>query len=341
MANGSRPQPRIVLSEPTLFGNDAAEDERDDIFYSYAFERPELVPFADPSRTIAIARAYKGEGKSALLRLSTRKVRQDGKRNGKPIIVSKTADELAPEVAKDDYASWVRAWKASIVGVFAAEIGAEIGVAWTDDSMALVEESEKRGRRPRTILSAILDRFKLPEVSLGDAKVSLPERRVLGTTNPEEAVKRWLKEKKKLWLFVDDVDKNFANTTFWRTRVGSFFDACRALYAMPELRVRTTVRPNVWKIVKREFESLSHVEQYVIDLTWSAEDARTLIAKRVEGYLRRTGQWRATRRLCAGRHPLGRRPPSDLRSNRRCVGVGGNVPLISCCTLSLCTGRAG
>lgn len=285
--------PRIVLSDPTLFGNDAAEDERDEVFYSYAFERPELGPFVDSSRTIAIARAYKGEGKSALLRLSIREVKRgNGKRNGKPIIISKTADELAPEVSRDDYASWVRAWKASIVGVFAAEIGAEIGVAWTDDTMALVEESEKRGRRPRTLVSAILDRLKLPELSLNGAKVTVPERRVLGTVNPEEAIKRWLKEKKKLWLFVDDVDKNFANTALWRMRVAAFFDACRALCnAMPELRVRTTVRPNVWTIVKREFESLSHVEQYTVDLTWSANDARTLIAKRIEGYLRRTSQW--------------------------------------------------
>jgi len=34
--------------------------------------------------------------------------------------------QAAPSL-QDDYASWVRAWKASVVGVFAAEIGSEIG----------------------------------------------------------------------------------------------------------------------------------------------------------------------------------------------------------------------
>ncbi|HWL03239.1 MAG TPA: hypothetical protein VNQ52_12830, partial [Microbacteriaceae bacterium] len=78
----------------------------------------------------------------------------------------------------------------------------------------------------------------------------------------------------------------------WKTRVASFFDACRALVnALPELRVRTVVRPNVWTLIKREFESLSHVEQYVVNLSWSVDDARQLLAKRIEAYLRRTNQW--------------------------------------------------
>lgn len=64
----------IRLTDPHLFGNDAAEDEDAEIFASYALERPELGDFTSPSRRICIARAYKGEGKSALLRLSARQI---------------------------------------------------------------------------------------------------------------------------------------------------------------------------------------------------------------------------------------------------------------------------
>jgi hypothetical protein len=296
MADASKlSQPKIVLTDPILFGNEAAEDEREDVFYSYALERTELAHFADPERRLAVARAYKGEGKSALLRLTSRKIAQG---NRQPIIIiTRTADELAPEVPKDDYAIWVRAWKAAIVHVFAVEIGTQIGVAWTDDTMALVEESEKAGFRGRTIISAILDRLDLPEVSLGPAKVKGPQRKVLGTTNPGEAVKRWLKEKHELWLFVDDIDKNFTNTPSWKMKVASFFDACRALVnAIPELRIRSVVRPNVWTLIKRDFESLSHVEQYLVNLAWGVDDARHLLAKRIEAYLRRTGQWETAAR---------------------------------------------
>lgn len=290
-------KPKIVLSDPSLFGNDAAEDEADEIFYSYVVERPELEAFTDPTRKLCIVHAYKGEGKSALLRLAAHRVGE-----GEHIVnVARKADDLAPDLAGDDHGAWVRAWKANIVTALAVEIGATIGIAWSDDAMSLVEESEKRGWRRRSILSSILDRLKLSETSVGDVKVSLPERKVLGAVNPEATVRRWVKGGPQLWLFVDDVDKNFANTGWWKHRVSAFFDACRSLnQAIPELRIRAIVRPNVWTILKREFESLSHVEQYLVNLTWSLEDARHLLAKRIEGYLRRTDQWDSLSRTLRG-----------------------------------------
>lgn len=290
-------QPKIVLSEPSLFGNDAAEDEADEIFHSYVVERPELDTFTDPARRLAVVHAYKGEGKSALLRLAAYRIG-----SGDHIVnVSRKADDLAPDVAGDDHGAWVRAWKANIVTALAVEIGAMIGVAWSDDAMSLVEESEKRGARRRSILSSILDRLKLSETAIGDVKVSLPERKVLGTVNPQETVRRWARGGPQLWLFVDDVDKNFANTSWWKHRVASFFDACRSLnQAIPELRIRAIVRPNVWTILKREFESLSHVEQYLVNLTWSLDDARHLLARRIEGYLQRTAQWEAVSKTLRG-----------------------------------------
>jgi hypothetical protein len=218
-------QPKLVLSEPSLFGNDAAEDEDDEVFYSYVVERPELANFTDPSRRLSVVHAYKGEGKSALLRLASNRI---GTADN-VINVARKADDLAPDVAGDDHGAWVRAWKASIVTALATEIGATIGVAWSDDAMSLVEESEKQGTRRRSILSSILDRLKLSETSVGSVKVSLPERKILGTTNPQETVRRWAKGGPHLWLFVDDVDKNFANTPWWKHRVSAFFDACRSL----------------------------------------------------------------------------------------------------------------
>jgi hypothetical protein len=187
----------------------------------------------------------------------------------------------------------VRSWKASILAAYAVEIGSQIGVAWSDDATSLVEEAEKTGFRGRSLLSSILTRLKLPEIEVGGAKLTAPERKLLGTTNPTEAVKRWAaKGKVQLWLFVDDVDKNFENSRSHKLRVASFFDACRELVnAVPELRIRTAVRPNVWTILRLEYESLSHVQQYVSDLTWSEDDMRSVLARRVEGYLRRTGQW--------------------------------------------------
>jgi hypothetical protein len=57
--------PRIDLLEPDLFGNDAAEDEDEDVFRAYAPQRDEVGTFTDAARRLCVARAYKGEGKSA------------------------------------------------------------------------------------------------------------------------------------------------------------------------------------------------------------------------------------------------------------------------------------
>jgi hypothetical protein len=279
----------LSLTDPTLFGNDAAEDEHDDVFYSYAIERPEVDQFADPSRPIAIARALKGEGKSALLRLTHNKVR---KIMPAPVHLARTASELSPEVTKDEYHVWVRGWKASILTLFATEIGSRIGIAWSDDAMSLVEEAEKTGFRKRSFFSSVVDRLNLPAVEAAGAKLSAPTRRVLGTPNSAEVMKRYAKGKLQLWLFVDDIDKNFENSRAHRIRTASFFDACRELTnVIPELHIRSVIRPNVWTALRLEFESLSHVEQYMVDLAWSQDDIATLLALRIEGYLKRTQQW--------------------------------------------------
>jgi hypothetical protein len=283
------PNVKLVLTDPTLFGNDAAEDEKEDIFYSYVLERRDFEQFYNVENQICISRAYKGEGKSALLRLIRNKI---NKSSGEIIDIAKNASELVPEVTRDDYSAWVKGWKASILSMFAVEIGTRIGVAWTDDAISLVEEAEKTGFKQKSLLFSILDRLKLPSVKYGGVELTAPERKMLGTVNPSEAVKRWTKGKVILWLFVDDVDKNFENTKNMKMKVASFFDACRELAnKIPELRIRTAVRPNIWAIIRQEYESLSHVEQYVYDLEWSEDWMCQLLTKRIIGYLNRTSQW--------------------------------------------------
>jgi len=122
--------------------------------------------------------------------------------------------------------------------------------------------------------------------------VSTKAGAIQSVPNYEELVKRFLNGRPLIWIFVDDVDQNFANTEKWRVKLGTFFTACRQIVSViPELRIRTAIRPNVWAIIKREFESLSHLEQYMRDISWSQEQFRKLLAARVSSYLRRTNQF--------------------------------------------------
>lgn len=271
----------VNFSDPGLFGNDAAEDEEEDIFNAYALKRIEVQSFSDPAKKIQIARAYKGEGKSALLRLAKGKLLAD---DPDCLMVTSTGASLSPDVKSADSDAWVRGWKERLFRQLASEVGSHIGMAWSDDAISLVEEAEKNGFKRKNIVSAVMDRFKHKS-----AEVAKP-----GATNPEQMLKRWMKGKTPLWFFVDDVDQNFQNTAAYRAKIASFFVACRQLVNLvPQFVIRAVVRPNVWTTVKRDHEALSHVEQYMVDLTWTDESIRQLLAHRIRGHFIRRGQEQA------------------------------------------------
>jgi hypothetical protein len=56
------------LRSPELFGNDAGEDEREEILNSYFFDKVEFQPFYEKANRFQIVRSRKGIGKSALLK---------------------------------------------------------------------------------------------------------------------------------------------------------------------------------------------------------------------------------------------------------------------------------
>jgi len=282
----------IDLRDPGLFGNEAAEDEPEHIFSSYVLRRPEAARFVNAGNRFCVTRAYKGEGKSALLRL-TRLAVQSGPDHS--LVVARTSGEIAPALTTSDWPSWTRAWKARIFTHIAREIGGQIGFAWRDDDMSLVEEAEEHGFRRKGLVNSILDRVKVTTPEIAGTKVPSIERRRSGGMRPsktQHAVARWSKGRAPLWVVVDDVDQNFQNTELQKRRVASFFVACRELInKVPELRIRAAVRPNVWTTLKMEYEALSHVEQYMQDLSWSEDQMRQLLARRIEGYLKRVGRF--------------------------------------------------
>ncbi len=283
-----KPKPLIGLTDRGLFGNDAAEDEDERVFLAYAVERDEVKAFLDPTERLRIVRAYKGEGKSALLRLTRLKLLRSAPATP---VVSATASSLVPPVSSPDTAPWVRAWKAAILSRLAAEIGATIGFAWEADGIGLVEEAENGGFKKRNLLFSILSRLK-PDLPLGAVTIPTDSGHRPGTPNPEASIRRYAEGRKPLWLFFDDIDQNFQNTPELRAKISAFFIACRELTnAIPELRIRAAVRPNVWTTLKVNHEALSHLEQYVSDLTWTEASIRSLLARRVEGYLRLSDAW--------------------------------------------------
>ncbi|MEB1261620.1 hypothetical protein VDQ16_16080 [Xanthomonas campestris pv. campestris] len=280
------------MTADDLFGNEAAEDEDERVFHAHLLTRDDLLPFDAPSNAIRIAMAYKGQGKSSLLRsLATRLKRSDD-----ALVINITGAAVAPEISGHDPVKWARAWKRELYKLIALKFGAEIGFAWDDDSISLVEEAEKEGFRRRNIFSAIYDRLKPSvKVSAKASGVGLDaqlERVRLPISNHEEVVRRYLTgDVDQLWLIVDDIDRNFRATKSEKAKIVGFFDAIRDMRnAIPQLRVRTSIRPNVYTSVRLEFESISHIRQYLMQISWTEEQISEMLAKRIEGYLVRSAQ---------------------------------------------------
>ncbi len=168
----------------TLFGNDAAEEEQEDIFSSYAFERDELKYFLDEKNPIQIVRAFKGEGKSALLRMVGNRLEKE---RPSAVVVLTTGVATSPSLTSDDSDIWVREWKKNILKLLACEIGTVIGFAYTDDAISLVEESERNGFKKRSFVSSVTERIK---------STSIPIKKITHKNkNHEHLLKRYLEKK--------------------------------------------------------------------------------------------------------------------------------------------------
>jgi len=279
--------PRIDLTDDGLFGNEVAEDATEQEFKSYYYERTETKRFAGLGERLLIVKAYKGEGKSALMRKSTSIVR-DYKTN---VVIERKGHQISPSLAGEDYGEWVREWKKIIFNNFAYEIGSAIGFAWNDDSMALVEESEKHGFKEKGFLVSVLDRLGI-KYSAAGFSISPQSQGIPDSKQIDKILQRWNKKNLLFWFFVDDIDKNFENTTKHKIKIASFFDAVRDVHSqLPTSYIRATIRPNVWTIISREFESLSHIRQYLLDLNWTSVDLEQVLYWRIRGYIQRKGLW--------------------------------------------------
>lgn len=301
---------KIDIVSKQLFGNEAGEDEGEEIFKSYAVNRPEVNEFLSNENSISIVRAYKGEGKSALLRLVALNLK---KKAEPPVLIYISATSISPELTDTDSDRWIRGWKSSILKLAAKEIGKLISRAYSDDAISLVEEAEADGFKSRNFVSVLADRLKSSAIPI--------ERKRVQTGSHEQLLKRWTSKGEDVWFIIDDLDLNFENNSLYRAKVATFFNAIRQISTqIPAFKFRASVRPNVWSIVKREYESLSHVEQYMTDLQWTLDEFRTLIARRIEGYLERTGQLQAFDELIKENR-------NEIRRERILVGLVFKDPM--------------
>ncbi len=275
-----------------LFGHENAELEDIGVFLSYAVEPEEMQSFFDVNKKMRIALAYKGEGKSGLFHLVGSKAKGLNQ-----LSLSMSAYKISPNLAHHNFDEWTREWKKNIYGSIAKEIGATIKHAFTDDAMTLLEEAERSNYKERSFVKSVLDRVKYKEVEFTSPNA----------TGHDKILQRYLKETTPFWLLLDDIDNNFDGTKINSTKIAAFFAACISItQELQEIRLRLSLRPNVWAMISREFDTSSHIRPHLLELSWSEDDYRRILAKRVESYIKRTGQEKHITDLLCNRNTIAR-----------------------------------
>lgn len=259
------------------FGNEAGDDVLPSEIVNFFVEQSSFHQFLNPEKSILLATAKKGVGKSALIRWIEAKL-QEGQGEDVLIISCKGSDlvrsnfKLTSELKlPNDY---IRDWMVRICALINRHIGAEINLAFEDDAITLVESAEIDGFKKRNLVSALADRLRklIPQQATATK---------LHATNEVELLKRV--ESKKVWLLVDDLDATYQRTDQENLELSTFFSACRYLISqVTGITFRITLRTDVWPLIRRYDESLDKFEQYIHDITWSQADFRTLLFKRIK-----------------------------------------------------------
>jgi len=274
---------RQDLTNPALFGNDAGEDEPLDVLNSYFIYKDQFAPFFSPEVRLSFVRSRKGIGKSALLR----KLQFDRQElnDGELILYVKASDLMAlQEIDGSSPGALIYGWQQRICSQVNLELGQLLKVAFTDDTMTLVESAELAGFRGRNLVGSLIDRLKL---KIKDFEIS---RQRLEPGNSQALLQRILaKQGISVWILIDDIDAMFLNTEQEKLRVSAFFSACRNLVqSVGGLNIRASVRTDVWSIIAQYDESLDKCEQYMLNLSWSTIESGQILAKRISSFYLRT-----------------------------------------------------
>lgn len=272
------------LSDESLFGNEAGEDEDQALLNEHFVNHEGFVPFFDRSRSLSVVSARKGMGKSALISQLRYRLENESE-YGDPVIVRAKGNELLGlgDFANKDQAYLENYWKRIICKKIIIEIGSRVGFAVASDEISMVELAELDGLKTKNLVGGLVSRIigKIPHLNVA-IRSSIPD-------NYDSLLRGYLNKHSNstVWVLVDDIDAKFQNTPDYQARVGSFFSAIRSLaFDQNNLRIRATVRSDVWSCL-RHLEDLDKLDQYLIEIFWKKKYMQDILVNKVISYVSR------------------------------------------------------
>lgn len=276
LATPERDAPSGSVLETLDFGNEAGDDVDPEELLKYFVEQRNFRNFLDVRNRLLIATARKGVGKSALLKWTAHRVKQN---DPSALVISIRGADLVRsnfnlQSVLSNASDYTHDWMTRLCAIVNRHLARELNIALTDDKITLVETAELEGYKSRNLAGALIDRMSSLFLDKGRGTVKIPAK------NEIELLKR--AKDRSVWIIIDDLDATYQNTDTESLSLATFFSACRYLTQdMKGVFFRASVRTDVWALIRRYDEALDKTGQYVSEILWGQEDFLALLSLRI------------------------------------------------------------
>lgn len=249
-----------------LFGSEAADYESIDRLKQYYF-KSKVYDRVTADLPLRIVVGHKGIGKSALIRIA---MSEDYSNGVLPILI-KPDDVL--EIAKQnvDFLQRIQDWKRGLLDVISRKTLAEFAIG---DSATLQLLTQPGGR----LISTVVDTVK-----------GLLDKAGVSSNPVKDAMARKFLERKKIRVYVDDLDRGWGARKDEVNRISALLSAILDLCnEYPGLQFRVALRTDVYFLYRTSDESTDKTEGSVVWYGWTNHEILILLVKRIETFFGRT-----------------------------------------------------
>lgn len=249
------------ISLTSLFGSLAAEDDDPKNLANYFF-KTDLYNKLMTDDKVKIVQGYKGTGKSAMLKMAF--------------------EEL---LTKDQFCLWIKPDDFPNVRIDKNDNKLDLIAVWKNDLRELIvrkayNEFLNEDKPTKSVFNTI---NSLTEM------FSLSEER-FGTFHHEKAIEKisenFLKNK-KIYIFIDDLDRGWTGDEESINRISSLISAVRDLSNDDKgLKFRLSLRADMYFLLREADSNLDKISSNLLDIKWTQHELLIVLVRRVQTYFK-------------------------------------------------------
>ncbi len=249
-----------------LFGNEAADYENIERLREYYF-KGKVYSRVTADLPLRIIVGHKGVGKSALIRYA---MHEDYMNGVLPVLI-KPDDVVAIAKSNIDFLQRIKDWKTGLSQVIGNKVLEDFGIGDNATMQLFTQPGGKLLNLIHDSISGLLDKAG---VNIAPTKESI--------------AKRFL-EKKKIRVYIDDLDRGWAAKKDEINRISALLSAVLDMCTeYPGIQFRVALRSDVYFLYRTSDESTDKTEGSVVWFSWTNHEILALLAKRVETFFGRT-----------------------------------------------------